>query len=271
MNPAFYSHNILFYLFIAMDLVFLEKLSIMKSHDEAIIHQNNSLFSKLEQYLGEFVYGGMDGAVTTFAVVAGAVGAGLDTSVIIILGFANLFADGLAMSIGAYLSNQSEKGQFKKHQNIEYFEVENMPEKEMEEVREIYREKGFEGDLLEQIVEVITKDKDRWVDVMMKEELGMIKEVRSSFKIGLFTFISFVVVGLIPLLIYIIDLINDIDSNLFLIASILTGIAFVVIGVMKALFNQTHILKAVSETLFLGAVAATVSYFVGDWIESLIS
>lgn len=242
----------------------------MKNHNEAVIHQKNTVLSKIEEYLGEFVYGGMDGAVTTFAVVAGAVGGGLETSVIIILGFANLFADGLAMSIGAYLSNQSEKGQYRKHRKIEFYEVEHMPEKEKEEIRVIYREKGFEGELLEKIVEVITSDKDRWVDVMMKDELGMMKEERSSFKIGFFTFISFVMIGLTPLLIYLIDLFYDLDVDLFFYASILTGFAFVSIGFLKGLVNQTNRLKAISETLLLGAVAATVSYFIGDWIESLI-
>lgn len=243
----------------------------MEKHSEEILHQKHTFFSRIEKYLGEFVYGGMDGAVTTFAVVAGAVGAGLETSVIIILGFANLFADGLAMSIGAYLSNQSEKGQFQKHQSIEYYEVEHMPEKEKEEVREIYRGKGFEGEILEEIVNVITSNKERWVDVMMKEELGMMRETRSSFKIGLFTFVSFVLVGFIPLIIYIIDFVHPLDYNLFFTASVLTGMAFVVIGLLKAYVNHSHKIKAISETLLLGAVAATVSYFVGDWIESLMS
>ncbi|MBT8229160.1 MAG: VIT1/CCC1 transporter family protein, partial [Bacteroidia bacterium] len=92
----------------------------------------------IETYLGEFVYGGIDGCVTTFAVVAGAVGAGLDSIIIIILGFANLLADGFAMSIGAYLSAKSESDNFKKYKEKEYWEIENMRESEVEEVREIF-------------------------------------------------------------------------------------------------------------------------------------
>jgi VIT1/CCC1 family predicted Fe2+/Mn2+ transporter len=111
--------------------------------------------------LAEFVYGGIDGSITTFVVVAGAVGAGLDNSIIIILGFANLFADGFSMSIGAYMSPKSEKQHFQKQKAIEYWEVDNMPEVEREEIKEIYREKGFEEPLLTQVAEVITKDKDR--------------------------------------------------------------------------------------------------------------
>ena len=115
------------------------------------------------------MYGGNDGSVTTFAVVAGATGAGLNSQVIIIPGFANLLADGFAMGVGSYLSHKSEQQNYQKHKQIEYWEVDNMPDKERDEIRDIYRNKGFDGELLEQIVATITADRDRWVDVMMKE------------------------------------------------------------------------------------------------------
>ena len=149
-------------------------------HNEHKIHKSNSFISKFENYLGEFVYGGIDGCVTTFAVVAGAVGAGLDSMVIIILGFANLFADGFAMSVGAFLSARTEIDNYNKHKQLEYWEIENMPDIERQEIRDIYQAKGFEGELLEKIVTVITDNKDRWVDVMMKEELEMIEEKQVS-------------------------------------------------------------------------------------------
>ena len=86
-----------------------------------------SISSKISSYLGEFVYGGIDGSVTTFAVVAGSVGASLDTAVILILGFANLIADGFSMSVGAYLATKTEHDNFEKHKKREYWEVENLP------------------------------------------------------------------------------------------------------------------------------------------------
>ena len=164
-------------------------------HNEDVIHRKSGLFKRFEKYLGEFVYGGIDGCVTTFAVVAGSVGAGLDSAVIIILGFANLLADGFAMSIGAYLSTRSEKDNYHKHKQIEYWEVANHPEVEREEVREIYAKKGFEGELLEKVVDVITSDTDVWVNTMMKEELEMIEEDRSPFWIGTTTYISFILIN----------------------------------------------------------------------------
>ena len=239
-------------------------------HNEIALHQKNKRFAQLDKYLGEFVYGGIDGCVTTFAVVAGAVGANLNSNIILILGFANLLADGFAMSVGAYLSAKTEKDQYQKHKAIEYWEIENIPEKEIEEIRQIYRAKGFEGELLEQVVAVIVKDKERWVDVMMKEELEMIEDYRSPFKIGGVTYITFLLVGLIPLSVYLIDYLIPINSDPFLWTILCTAFGFIFIGLLKATMNQTSRFRAVFETLMLGACAAFVAYFVGDFIERIL-
>lgn len=239
------------------------------THERKLHQQDKGFMTKFSDYLGEFVYGGIDGSVTTFAVVAGAAGAGLSSQVVIILGFANLLADGFAMSVGSYLSKQSEQDNFEKHKKVEYWEVEHLPEKEKEEIREIYRAKGFEGELLEQVVTVITADKDRWVDVMMKEELEMMEESRSPLAMGAVTFGSFVVVGLIPLLVYLYDYFNPTGFNLFAISSVMTAIAFLFIGWMKTYVTQTSKWKGMLETLALGAAAAIVSYAVGNWLEGL--
>lgn len=239
-------------------------------HNEDEIHGVNHRFPIFHDYLGEFVYGGIDGAVTTFAVVAGAVGAGLNSTVIIILGFANLFADGFAMSVGAYLSAKSEKDNYNKHKRIEYWEVENMPEAERKEVEEIYRNKGFKGELLDQVVDVIVSDKDRWVDVMMKDELAMAEQTKSPVKIGAVTYLSFISIGLIPLLIYVWDFIYEFTGNLFLWTSICTSIGFIIIGFLKTYITETTRWKGILETLTLGAIAALVAYFVGDILEGII-
>ncbi len=244
--------------------------TLTMQHNETSIHGLTWL-SRYEKYLGPFVYGGIDGCVTTFAVVAGAVGAGLASDVIIILGFANLLADGFSMSIGAYLSSKSERSYYFKQKAIEYWEVDHLPEKEKEEIREIYREKGFEGETLEKIVDVITADKDRWVNVMMKEELGMSLEERSPLKIGLVTYVSFILIGLIPLTVYVWDYLQPTGSNLFVISSVLTAAGFMIIGVLKSYVTQTKLWRGVMETILLGLIAALVAYFVGDWLEKIIS
>jgi len=239
-------------------------------HNENTIDKHTGFLKKYEKYLGEFVYGGIDGCVTTFAVVAGSVGAGLGSDIIIILGFANLLADGFAMSVGAYLSNKTKKDNYNKHKQIEYWEVDNLPELEKEEIRVIYKEQGFEGELLEEVVKVITSDKDRWVNVMMKEELVMFEEDKSPVIIGGVTYVSFIIIGVIPLLVYVVDYIYPLESDLFLLSSILTGIGFIIIGWLKAFVNQTPFWKGILETLLLGSIAAIVAYFIGDFLESII-
>lgn len=228
-----------------------------------------SRFEQVFQYLGEFVYGGIDGSVTTFAVVAGAAGAHLDTSIVLILGFANLIADGFSMSVGAYLAAKSERDNYAKHRKREYWEIEHMRESEVEEVREIYRTKGFEGDLLEQVVAKITENKDRWVDTMMKEELEMIRDKKSPLWVGGATYVSFMVVGFVPLLIYLIDFVSKLEANLFGISAVLTTASFLVIGWLKSKVTEKSLVKGMLETLLLGGSAAVLAYVAGTVLEGL--
>jgi len=245
---------------------------VQQNREEDKLHGTRTAWSTFQEYLGEFVYGGIDGSVTTFAVVAGAAGAELSSAVVIILGFANLIADGFSMSIGSYLSTKSERDNYHKHRNVEYWEVDNMPEAEREEIREIYRAKGFEGELLERVVDKITEDRDRWVDIMMKEELEMVEAQKSPFAMGLVTFISFIVVGFIPLLIYVYEYFSEnFVEHEFAISCVLTSLAFIGIGWLKAVVTQTNRLKGVLETLVLGASAAFLAYWVGDFLEKLIN
>lgn len=241
----------------------------MNTSEEAL-HGQSSWLNRFQDYIGEFVYGGIDGSVTTFAVVAGAAGAQLDSAIVIILGFANLIADGFAMSVGSYLSTKSEKQKYQKHKNIEYWEVDHLPDKEREEVREIYAAKGFEGELLEQVVDQITADKDRWVDVMMKEELEMAEETKSPIAMGAVTFVSFLILGFIPLIIYVIDYTVGTEADLFLYSSVMTFIIFGLIGYAKSYVTNTSRIRGMFETLFLGGSAAGLAYFVGDLLEKLI-
>ncbi|WP_026954853.1 VIT1/CCC1 transporter family protein [Algoriphagus vanfongensis] len=235
---------------------------------EAALHHQSNEFGKLQEYLREFVYGGIDGAVTTFAVVAGGYGANLEPGILIILGFANLLADGFSMSVGAYLSAKSENDNFDKHEKIEQWEVENLPDSERSEIEDIYKAKGFKGHLLAQIVDHICSDKELWVSEMMKDELGMMKDSKSPFKIGLATLISFILVGFIPLLIYLWDFFFPTNVNTFLWTSILTAIAFLIVGWLKGIVNQTSTLRSILETVGLGLLAAIVAFYVGDLLES---
>ena len=206
----------------------------------------------LQKYLSEFVYGGIDGCVTTFAVVSGAAGANLETSVVLILGFANLFADGFSMSVGAFLSEKSKKRIYQKHQKAEQFEVKYKPEEGIREIRELYSKKGFEGDLLDRIVEKITTNDQLWIDEMMSGELELQREKKSPKMVGSATFVSFILVGLIPLLVYVFDFFVVSSLPLFFLSSLFAGIGFLVVGFLKAFVTEENKFKSMIETLFLG-------------------
>ena len=228
------------------------------------------LFERYQAYLGEFVYGGIDGSVTTFAVVAGSVGAGLDSAVIIILGFANLLADGFSMSIGAYLSTKSEQANFEKISKAKQENIQQFPEAEKARLVKLYQQKGIKSEHLQQLVSSITKDEQLWLETILIEEKGLIRDHKSAFSVGFATYVSFILIVLIPLSVYVWDYLFTFSGELFLWASILTGLGFLIIGYLKSIITEVAAVKGVLETLSLGAVAAGVAYIVGDILEKLI-
>lgn len=235
------------------------------------LHSKGKLWFFDKDYVGEFVYGGIDGAITTFAVVAGATGAHQSIIVIIILGVANLVADGLSMSVGNYFSTKADRDNYDKHKAIEYWEIEHLREREIEEIREIYSKKGFKGELLEQVVQTIIADKDVWVDTMMKEELEMVKDEKTPVRTAAVTFLAFLVIGLIPLLSYLIGWIFKTSTeNLFLYSCILTGVGLAIVGSFKSIVTNKNKWKGMAETLGLGGLAAIASYYLGAVLEALL-
>jgi VIT1/CCC1 family predicted Fe2+/Mn2+ transporter len=178
------------------------------------------MIKKIENNLREFVYGGMDGAVTTFAVVTGAAGANLGSNVILILGFANVLADGFSMAVGSYLSEKSDQ--------------------------DLSDSKGH------------TEKEDH------ESPLGA----------SIATFVSFILVGFIPLSVYTIDYIFglNLEPNLALILSIiLTLLAFVGVGYLRGVITKISRPRAVLESFGLGLAAALISYGVGNLLEKIIN
>jgi len=230
----------------------------------------NKIIQKYQEYIGEFVYGGIDGSVTTFAVVAGSVGAGLDSAVILILGFANLLADGFAMSVGAYLSTKSEGEQYMKERKRTRRAIELQPEVAREKVRKIYQSRGFQGEMLNESTRLTTASRSQWIDFLMVEEMGLIRETKSPIAMGAMTYFSFILVGMIPLCIYVWDYFSPLSIDRFVYTCGLTSLGFISIGILKSYVTETNIVRSVLETLILGAIAAAVSYFVGDLLEQVI-
>lgn len=235
-----------------------------------MMYKQNGRSWHISDYLGEFVYGGLDGCVTTFAVVSGAVGAGMSTNVIIILGFANLLADGFAMSIGAFLSTRSRKDNFNKRLEEKIALLGTHGQDAKEELRRVYEAKGVTAPILDKLIDVLTKDKKQWAGELLGEDDNLVVDDRSAIYIALATYCSFMLIGLIPLLIYVLDLFITVGDNLFLYASLLTVVGFIIIGWLKTHITQTSLFRGVTETLLLGAIAAIVSYVVGDLLEHLV-
>ena len=233
---------------------------------------NENTGSSNRSYVSDFVFAGIDGTVTTFAVVAGVEGASLSPSIVLILGFANLLADGFSMAVGNYMSLKSTKEYNQRVRRIEEHHVEREPELERQEIREIFRDKGFSGKQLEDAVEIITSDRKIWVDTMMKDELGIIEEQKSPFRGGLVTFFAFNIIGFIPLLSYLISyIIHALKYQTFPIAIILTSCALFVVGSVKGKIVESNWLISGFGTLIIGGVAATIAYLVGYFLKGLVA
>lgn len=221
----------------------------------------------------DFIYGSFDGSVTTFAVVAGAIGASLSPVVVLILGFANLAADGFAMAVGNYQATKARLEFIEKERKREEWEVENMADSEREEIRDIYAKKGFADELLDEIVRVITARKKIWIDTMMKEELGLIEDGRNPVNTALSTIAGFVIIGLIPLIpfvfLYVAGVSISADQS-FTYSTIFTGGAFFLIGIIKGKIVKKNAIRSGFMTLCIGAIAAGVAYLVGSLLGHLI-
>jgi VIT1/CCC1 family predicted Fe2+/Mn2+ transporter len=217
-------------------------------------------------YLRDWIYGGIDGAVTTFAVVSGVVGAELSTAVILVLGAANLIADGFSMAASNFTGTRAEREEHKRLEAIEWRHISENPEGEREEIRQIYALKGLEGAALQHVVKTITSDRNLWVRTMLTEEYGLPSSVRSPLLAALSTFSAFLVCGFVPILPFVFDF-----PHPFLNASVLTGAVFAAIGCFKSRWSVTSWWKSGVETLAIGAAAAALAYLAGYLLRSIVS
>ena len=216
-------------------------------------------------YLRDFVYGGIDGGVTTFAVVAGTMGASLSARVVLILGAANLIADGFSMAASNFLGTRAERDNYRRLECIEERHIEIAPEGEREEVRQIYAGKGFSGAELERVVELVTSDRRRWIAAMMADEYGLPGEIRSAWIAGAATFAAFIVCGLIPLLPFILG-----ASESFLFSTVLTGAIFFLIGSVKSRWSTVSWLSSGLTTFLVGGAAAALAFLAGVILKNVV-
>ena len=244
-----------------------------KAHSAAAIAQATEKHGGAShQYIGDMVYGGLDGIVTTFAIVSGVAGAGLGSGVILILGLANLLADGLSMAAGAYLSLKSEREYYDRERQREAWEVDHFPEGERAEMLELYRAQGYGEEDAEALVAIQSQRQEQWVDAMMVQELGLLPDDRKPVMSGVATFGAFLVAGSVPLLTYLIGLFVTIDPVLaFAISIVLSGLALFGLGAAKVLITERSWFRSGLEMLVVGGIAAGVAYMVGYLLQGLVN
>lgn len=221
------------------------------------------------QNISDAVLGGIDGCITTFAVVSGSVGAGFPSSVAVILGFANLFADGFSMAVSNYESCKTEQDHFESIKQLEEKHIDEIPEGEREEIRQIFEAKGFDGEFLEKIVDTITADKQIWLEIMLMEEHGLGKTTQNPTVSAGVTFLAFVAVGAIPLLPYTTSSLEM--GQQFLISSFLAATVFILIGMLKSLAFGQPVLRSGIRTLLTGGAAAALAYFTAYFLREIFN
>ncbi|HKK50270.1 MAG TPA: VIT1/CCC1 transporter family protein [Myxococcota bacterium] len=246
-------------------------MSERAGEDEGLEHEHTpeAIRSRLRDgpelsYLREWVYGSIDGVVTTFAIVAGVTGASLSPMVVVILGVANLVGDGFSMAASAFSSTRAERESSRRLREVERRHIAEEPEGEQEEIRQIYREKGLEGEALERVVRALTQDRDVWVDVMMREEYGVGATAKPPLQSGLHTFLAFVTCGAVPLLPFFVGMPAPSRWALALSAG-----TFFAIGSFKSRWTVRAWWRQGLETLAVGLTAAGLAFAIGYGLRSL--
>lgn len=237
------------------------------SHDPAAIAAR--LQSSNKSYLKDGIYGAIDGAVTTFAIVSGVAGANLSPTIVIILGVANLVGDGFSMAASNFLGTRAENQRTDQLAQVELKHIQQCPDGEREEVRQILAAQGFQDDLLDRAVDQITSNRSTWIDTMLRHEYGLASERGNAARAALVTFVAFLLFGSIPLLPYIAELCGAGGYDAFWFSSIMTGFAFFLVGALKSRFVEQRWWMAGAETLMVGSIAAALAFACGRWLASI--
>lgn len=219
------------------------------------------------EFLKEIVYGGNDGIVTTFAVVAGFAGAGAEgaatigTVAVLLFGLANLFADATAMGLGAFLSSRSHRDVYMANRARELREITENPDDERRETVEILRGRGIPDADAEAFADLFQRNPEFMADFMMQYELGMAdpREENPAMN-GLATFIAFVVFGAIPLLPYFV--LEPVRSTFHFSVAATFG-ALILLGLLRWHVTGNGLWRALWETVAVGGTCAIIAYAVG--------
>ncbi|SNY90021.1 Predicted Fe2+/Mn2+ transporter, VIT1/CCC1 family [Cohaesibacter sp. ES.047] len=222
---------------------------------------------QVQEFLKQIVYGGNDGIVTTFAIVAGFAGAQtsgtaqIGAIAVLVFGLANLFADAVSMGLGEFLSTRSQRDLYSRQRRFVYHELEAHPNQEYEELLQMMDERGLGKESARIVADELMKSPELVADLMMNYELEMhdMRQVSPAMD-GLVTFLSFVLFGSIPLAPY---FIMDPSAIVFVLSVLATFGALVGLGLLRWWSTKENILRCVGETVMIGGVCALVAYAVG--------
>ncbi|KPI85208.1 hypothetical protein ABL78_5753 [Leptomonas seymouri] len=234
---------------------------------------NESHNSSATEYVKSVIFGGLDGIMTTFAIIAAAAGSNGNYATVLVFGFSNVIADGFSMGFGEYVSGEAERDNAIAERRREEWEVENSFDLELDEMVQIYMAKGLSFDEAQTIVGIISKDPKMFVDFMMIEELGLLVDLddaHSSKKQGAVMFFSFVLFGSIPLLAYLPGKGQGTDA-IFVISCVLTMVSLIVLGSVKGFLVGGNIVRSAAFMVLNGAISGMVSFVAGHLIEAALS
>lgn len=231
--------------------------------------------SAVAEYFKEVIYGGIDGIVTTFAVVSGFSGAALSSdaatqwsfAIVLLFGLANLFADAVSMGLGNFLSVRSEKDQYRIDRLKERELIRQNPEAEVEETVTIMQEKGFSAEDAKTLANIYRQNEEYWLDFMMANEYGL-SDPRSENPAltGFTTSVSFIVFGTIPLLPFVF-LVDSSSGTLFQVSALGTIFSLIMLGLLKWRIVGTSLIRSVGEVVLVGSVASILAFIVGTFFR----
>jgi len=215
------------------------------------------------EFLKDTIYGAIDGAVTTFAIVAGVAGAGLSPTIIVALGAANIIADGFSMAASNYSGTKAELDDRQRIIATEKRHIQEYREGELEELRQILAQRGLSGDVLDKATAEISTQEDKWIDLMLTDEYGLTLDEPMPLKAAIATFVAFLIAGAVPLVPFIFGL-----TAAFQISVIATLFTFFAIGSTKSIWSLSSWWRSGFETLAIGGTAAMLAYWVGGMFHA---
>ena len=216
-------------------------------------------------HIRDFVYGGIDGAITTLAVVAGVKGADLSETVVLILGLANLLADGFSMAASNYSGAKTVVDDLVRTRAVERRHIRDAPEGEREEVRQILAAKGLTGATLDAAMRAVTADDRAWVELMVTDEYGMSPDPPSPLIAGAITFMAFLICGAVPLIPFVVG-----AGAPFALSVAMTCVTFLAIGAAKSRWSLSHWWASALETLVIGGAASAIASGAGLGTQAVV-